>query len=187
MKQPSDTIIRRASAADAALLADLGARTFVETFAADNTPEDMSAYLAASFGQHQQAAELAEPDSFFLIAEVEGTAAGYARMDGAAAPPSGVTKNKPIELVRLYVSQEWLGRGIGASLMHACLSEATQQGYCAIWLGVWEHNLRARAFYRKWNFHEVGTHVFQLGNDSQTDILMQRFLEQETESSQMWR
>ena len=178
MKQNTDTVVRLASAADAALLAEIGARTFVETFAADNTPEDMSAYLAASFGQDQQAAELADPDSLFLIAEIEGTAAGYSRMHGGAVPPSGVTGNKPIELVRLYVSQDWLGRGIGALLMHACLSEATQKGYDTVWLGVWEHNLRARAFYRKWKFQEVGTHVFQLGNDSQTDILMQRLLDQ---------
>jgi len=179
MKQTSDAVVRHASAADAALLAELGARTFVETFAADNTPEDMSAYLAASFGHDLQAAELADPDSFFLIAEIDGTAAGYSRMHGAAIPPSGVTGNKPIELVRLYVSQDRLGRGIGALLMQACLTEATQKGYDTVWLGVWEHNRRARAFYRKWNFQEVGTHVFQLGNDSQTDILMQRFLDQQ--------
>lgn len=182
MKQTSDTVIRRASIADAALLAELGARTFVETFAADNRPEDMTAYLASSFGLKQQAAELADPRSLFLIAEINGTGAGYARMHGGANPPSGVTKNQPIELVRLYVSQDWIGRGIGALLMQGCLIEAAQKGYSTIWLGVWEHNLRARAFYRKWNFQEVGKHVFQLGNDLQTDILMQRFLDQEKKS-----
>jgi diamine N-acetyltransferase len=182
MKQTSNTVVRRANAADAALLAELGARTFAETFAADNRPEDMSAYLALSFGLNHQAAELADAHSLFLIAEIDGTAAGYARMHGGANPPKAVTNDKPIELVRLYVSQDWIGRGIGASLMRRCLTEATQMGYRTLWLGVWEHNQRARVFYRKWNFHEVGEHVFRLGNDPQTDILMQRFLDQEKAS-----
>ena len=88
--------------------------------------------------------------------------------------PPEVSDNKPIELVRLYVLQESLGRGAGAALMQACIYEAKQRGYETLWLGVWEHNDRAQAFYRKWNFHQVGTHVFQLGDDPQTDILMQR-------------
>jgi ribosomal protein S18 acetylase RimI-like enzyme len=186
MKPNSDPVVRRARAKDAALLAELGARTFSETFAADNTPEDMTAYLASSFGQELQAAELADPHSLFLIAEIDGVAGGYAKL-GHGPTPESVIGNKPIELVRLYVSREWLGRSIGAALMRACIDEAAQKGYRTIWLGVWEHNQRARAFYRKCNFHEVGEHVFQLGNDSQTDILMQRFLDQEKESSLMLR
>jgi ribosomal protein S18 acetylase RimI-like enzyme len=176
MKQNSDTVIRRATVADAALLAELGARTFAEAFAADNRPEDMTAYLASNFGLTHQATELANPQSTFLIAEVAGSATGYAKLHSGTVPPNGVTNDKPIELVRLYVSQDRIGSGIGASLMQACLTEATQQGNRTIWLGVWEHNVRARAFYQKWNFHEVGKHIFQLGNDPQTDILMQRSL-----------
>jgi ribosomal protein S18 acetylase RimI-like enzyme len=65
---------------------------------------------------------------------------------------------------------------VGAALMQACIGEAKQRGYETLWLGVWEHNQRARAFYRRWNFQEVGTHIFQLGNDPQTDILMERNL-----------
>jgi len=173
MSQISDPVIRQARIEDAALLADLGARTFAETFAANNTPEDMAAYLASSFGQDMQAAELVDPHSLFLVAEIDGVAAGYAKL-GSGVIPEGVTDDKPIELVRLYVSQEWLGRGIGAALMRACIDEAAQKGYRTIWLGVWEHNDRARAFYQKWNFREVGNHIFQLGNDPQTDILMER-------------
>ena len=86
----------------------------------------------------------------------------------------GVIGEKPIELVRLYVSRESLGSGVGAALMQACIREAKQRGYETLWLGVWEHNHRAQAFYRKWNFIEVGKHMFQLGDDAQTDILMQR-------------
>ena len=168
-----DLIVRRGQLRDAGLLAKLGARTFSETFAADNTPEDMAAYLSSAFSPAQQAAELADPSSAFHIAETDGVAVGYAMLRSGSVL-DGVTGDKPIELVRLYVSQESLGSGVGAALMQACIGDAKQSGYKTLWLGVWEHNSRARAFYRKWNFHEVGTHVFQLGDDPQTDILMQR-------------
>jgi ribosomal protein S18 acetylase RimI-like enzyme len=170
--------IRRGQAEDAQLLAELGARTFSETFAADNTPGDMATYLAAAFSPAQQAAELADPRATFLIAETGETnkvAVGYA-MIRAGDVPQAITGENPIELVRLYVSRESLGNGVGAALMRACIDEAKQLGYKTLWLGVWERNGRAQAFYRKWNFHEVGTHVFQLGNDPQTDILMQRWI-----------
>lgn len=175
MTQTSELVIRHASLADSGLLAELGARTFAETFASDNTPADMAAYLASSFSEGRQAAELAEPESLFLIAEIGEIAAGYAKL-GVGRTPDSVTGDQPIELVRLYVAREWLGRGIGAALMQTCINEASHKGYHTIWLGVWERNQRARAFYRQWDFHEVGKHVFQLGNDAQTDILMQRFL-----------
>ena len=168
-----DPVIRRAGVDDAALLAELGARTFIETFSADNRPEDMAAYLAAAFGPEQQVAELTDPHSIFLIAEVDGVAAGYAKLDPGRTPES-VTGARPIELVRLYVSKAWLGRGVGAALMRDCLDEAKRAGYQTLWLGVWERNKRARAFYRKWNFRDVGKHIFQLGDDPQTDILMER-------------
>lgn len=168
-----DPVIRRAGIADAALLAELGARTFVETFAADNRPEDMAAYLATAFGPEQQVAELTDSHSTFLIAEVDGVAAGYAKIHPGRTPER-VTGERPIELVRLYVSQVWLGRGVGAALMRDCLGEARRAGYQTLWLGVWERNNRALAFYRKWDFREVGKHIFQLGDDPQIDILMER-------------
>ena len=173
VSSPLNFVIRRGTADDADLLAELGARTFSETFAANNTPEDMTAYLAFSFSLKKQAEELADPSSLFLIAEADGVALGYAMLRSGDVE-DGVTGEKPIELVRLYVSRESLGSGLGAALMQACIGEAKKRGHQTLWLGVWEHNTRARAFYRKWNFREVGTHVFQLGDDPQTDILMQR-------------
>ena len=173
MNQNPDVKVRRANREDAGLLAELGARTFSETFAADNSAQDMSAYLAASFSVAQQTAELANPDSTFLLAEVGGLTTGYAKLH-AGETADGVEAAKPVELVRLYVSREWLGRGIGEALMRACIDEAQQAGHDAMWLGVWERNGRAQAFYRKWNFRAVGEHVFQLGSDPQRDIVMQR-------------
>jgi GNAT superfamily N-acetyltransferase len=165
--------VRSATAADNALLADLGARTFQESFGADNIPENIAAYLAESFSPDIQAAELNDPSVFFLIAESDGTVAGYAQMrDGE--PPTCITGSRPVELVRLYARKEWIGYGVGAALMQACIAEAERRGHSTLWLGVWEHNARARSFYRRWNFHEVGTHIFQLGDDPQTDFLLQR-------------
>jgi len=169
----SQILIRRGKANDAALLAELGARTFSETFAPDNSPADMAAYLVSAFSPAQQALELTDLSSSFLIAETNGVAVGYAMLRSGSVLDS-VTDDEPIELVRLYVSRKHLGGGVGAALMRVCINEASRHGHRTLWLGVWEHNHRAQAFYRKWNFHEVGTHIFQLGDDAQTDILMER-------------
>lgn len=165
--------IRRGTLEDAALLSELGARTFSDAFAADNTPEDLSAYLATSFSVAQQTDELEDPGSIFLIADVDGVAAGYAKLHGGEAA-EGVEGANPVELVRLYVSRDWLGSGVGAELMRACLNKARQSGHETIWLGVWERNARAQAFYRKWDFYTVGEHMFQLGSDQQRDLVMER-------------
>jgi len=173
MTHNPEVMVRRATHEDAGLLAELGARTFAETFATDNTPEDMAAYIAASFNLAQQMAELADPASTLLIAEVGGVAAGYAMLH-AGEPLDGADGVNRVELVRLYASREWLGRGVGQALMRACLDEARHAGHRTIWLGVWERNARAQAFYRKWDFRATGEHVFQLGSDPQRDILMER-------------
>ena len=173
MQQDSTLYIRCARIDDADLLAALGAQTFAETFTEDNTPEDMAAYLAASFSLEKLTSELNDPLSLFFIAEVDGHAAGYAKLHSGKALES-IEGQKPIELVRLYVSRRWLGRRVGQALMQRCIDWAREKGFQTIWLGVWERNSRALAFYRKWDFHEVGEHTFQLGSDPQRDILMQR-------------
>ena len=166
-------VIRHATIADAELLSELGARTFFDTFAADNSEENMSEYLSAAFTFEQQANELSDQQRSVFIAEIEGQAVGYAMLLPDDAP-NQITGKKPIELVRLYVSKESIGSGVGAALMQACLDEAAARNFQTIWLGVWENNHRAQAFYRKWQFEEVGTHVFHLGDDPQRDLLMQR-------------
>jgi ribosomal protein S18 acetylase RimI-like enzyme len=163
--------IRRATSDDASLLARLGEATFFDSFAADNTPEDIAAYIRSAFGPEKQAAELADPRSLFLIASVEGEVAGYARLYAGQAE-EGVPGERPVELVRIYSTRPWIGRGVGPALMAACLSEAQGLGYDTIWLGVWERNERAIAFYRKWGFRVAGAHPFLLGADWQTDYVM---------------
>ena len=165
--------LRLAGPADNELLAEIGASTFADTFGPDNTPENMAAYLAASFSPTRQAAELAEPNSLFLIAEVDGAAQGYVRLREGPAPAS-VSGARPLEIVRLYARRAVIGRGVGAALMRASLAEAARRGCDTVWLDVWEHNPRAIAFYERWGFRKVGTAVFPLGDDLQTDLLMQK-------------
>ena len=174
MSKPSIRI-RTAILQDQELLASLGAQTFREAFAPDNTPEDMSAYLAQAFGPDRQAAELADPGTTFLIAESEGDAVGYARLKLGTAPDC-ILAIHPVEIARLYAVAAWVGRGVGAALMHSCLEQAGRLGCDVIWLDVWERNLRAIDFYRRWGFVEVGTQPFVLGHDVQNDLLMQNRL-----------
>lgn len=173
----SKCVIRSGTESDAAMLAALGRRTFHETFAADNTPEDMAAYLAHAYGLEQQRAELALPDARFLIAEVGGAPAAYAYLR-LAPLPAHVTNPAPgqpgvaIELARFYVDAPWHGRGIAHKLMDAVIAEASNRGARTLWLGVWERNTRAMRFYSKHGFHDIGSQPFVLGTDLQRDRVM---------------
>ena len=163
--------IRKARAEDNELISTLGRESFFDSFAADNSPEDMAAYLEESFNPGIQAAELAEPSSRFLIAEAGGVPVGYARLVEAPALPC-ISAHRPIRLARLYACKGWIGSGVGAALMTACIAEAQQRQCDGIWLGVWRKNVRAIRFYRKWGFSEMGTQSFLLGNDRQTDRVL---------------
>ena len=165
--------IRRAATEDAALLAEMASRIFYETFAAENKPEDMKAYMDEAFTVARQTEEIADVRAIFLLAFVDAEPAGYAKLL-AGDTPENVAGERPIELARLYADHRWHGRGVGAALMEACFDEARGAGHATMWLGVWERNLRAIAFYRKCGFVECGSHVFRLGSDPQTDLLMAR-------------
>ena len=164
--------IRYGTREDAELLSELGARTFSDTFAKDNTPENLAAYLERSFSPEIQLKELAAPDVIFLIAEFEGTPIGYAQLI-VDSKDEVITGIRPVEIRRIYASQEHLGKGIGRELMQATIREAQQRDCDCIWLGVWEKNQRAIGFYAKWGFRKIGTHIFSVGDDPQTDFIME--------------
>ncbi len=172
---PDRLHIRTATPADAELLAELAERTFCDAFAADNSPDDMAAYVREAFSVDRLEAELAKRANTFLLAFAGDSTdpVGYAKLrDGAVDP--GVTGPDPVELHRLYVDQKAIGSGIGAALMRVCLDTARSAGRRTLWLGVWQQNERALAFYRKWGFEIVGDHVFRLGSDEQLDFIMAR-------------
>ena len=166
--------IRRAVPADAEPLADLAARTFRETFGQDNRPEALAAHMARSFGRERQLEEITSAEVITFLAICGGPVAFAQLRHGAT--PTCVTSTRPMELWRFYVDQPWHGRGVAGRLMRAVLREAGATGATAVWLGVWERNPRAIAFYRKFGFVDVGAHEFRLGPDVQTDRVMVRGL-----------
>lgn len=169
------TRIRPARRDDLDVLAELAALTFRDAFAGDNAPADVNAYVSASFSTERLRAEFADARNRFLLAFFgdTGPPIGYAKLRTGRADPS-VQGPAPIELERLYVARSAIGRGIGAALMRACLDSAGRTGHGTLWLGVWERNARAIAFYERWGFEVVGDHVFRLGADEQTDLIMER-------------
>ena len=169
--------IRQATTDDAKLLTDLAYTTFWDAFAhhPKNAPDDLNHYMRQAFSLEQIASELGDEKSIFLIAEVAGEAAGYAKIILDNTEP-GITAERPIELSRLYSHLKFLGQGVGQSLMDACFDRAREEGRDVMWLGVWEFNPRAQRFYEKNGFNVVGSHTFVLGSDPQTDLLMQREL-----------
>jgi len=173
----SDILIRQATPEDAKLLTDLAYTTFWDAFAhhPKNAPDDLNHYMRQAFNQEQITAELTDAKNIFLIAEIDGEAAGYSKMTIDNIEP-GIRAERPVELGRLYAHQRHLGQGIGQALMDACFDRARSESRDVMWLGVWEYNPRAQRFYEKNGFRVVGSHVFQLGKDSQTDLLMQREL-----------
>lgn len=171
----TETTIRRATVADAPMLAGLAERTFRDTFAEYNDPSDMDAYVAEALTAVQFAAEIADPDNVWFVAEVDGSPAGYAKVQSGPAHES-VTGAAPIEISRLYAEHRFHGHGVGRSLIDACFDEARGQHAWTVWLGVWEHNARAIAFYEKCGFTRCGAKTFVLGKDVQTDAVMSRSL-----------
>jgi ribosomal protein S18 acetylase RimI-like enzyme len=169
--------IRRAEIEDAEMLADLSYKTFWDAFHEhpENAPEDMAAYMEKAFSVETLRAELKDEKVIFLIAEFENESAGYAKITLGAIEDKIIAEN-PIELNRLYSHQKFLGKGIGQKLMDECFRVAKENDCDVMWLGVWEFNPRAQAFYKRYGFREVGKHIFQLGSDPQTDLLMQRDL-----------
>lgn len=166
--------IRKCGSLDLETVAELARVTFWDAFHEHpkNAPDDLAAYMAAAFSREQIERELNGENNIFLLAEIEGEAAGYARLI-VGATEEGITAERPIELNRLYSHQKFLGKGVGQALMDECFAAARELSRDVMWLGVWEFNPRAQRFYEKNGFRVVGSHVFLLGSDPQTDLLMQ--------------
>ena len=165
--------IRRAHRLDAKKLSALAEETFRDTFAAVNTPEDLALHCRTSYSEAIQEEEISNPDRVTLLCEDDGRLIGFAQLRWGEAP-SCVVADAPGEIQRLYVVSDCHGKGVARDLMNACIDESRSRRLDVVWLGVWERNSRAIAFYKKWGFLEVGEHTFQLGRDFQRDIVMAR-------------
>jgi ribosomal protein S18 acetylase RimI-like enzyme len=168
-------VIRRASVADAQLLVSLSVDTFFETFAPINDAAHMQQYRDEEMNEQKLTAELADDNNFFFFASLGDTVIGYAKVRNAYTPAE-LQGHHCIELERLYLLKQYHDQKAGAALMQHCINHAHQYHYDTMWLGVWEHNERALRFYSKWGFTVFGSHIFRLGNDEQTDLLMKKNL-----------
>ena len=167
--------IRKATIEDAEVLAKVSWESFHSAFAEHpaNHPDDLKSYMDEAFSLETIKKELLDNDSTFFVAEIENKVAGYAKLKQNSRE-EGVSGENPIELVRLYSLHEFIGKGIGKTLILKCLEFAKESGHDIIWLGVWELNYNAQKFYTKFGFEKCGEHIFQLGSDPQTDWLMER-------------
>lgn len=173
--------LRRAVPADAPSLAVLAERTFRDAFGPRNSPENMDRHCAKVFGTEIQLREIEERALVTTMAEADGRMIGFSQLRLSQAHEC-VAALRPAELNRLYVAREWHGRGIARELIQDALDTAADAGCDRLWLGVWEHNPRAIAFYRKFGFETVGSHAFMLGADRQLDLIMAAALAREARS-----
>ena len=172
-----EIIIKRIVLKDAAALAKISVQTFYDTFTGTCSEADMQLFLADYFNLAQVQSELSNKDDFYFFAEVKGQPVAYIRFMEDYSNLPLVKQWKALELKRLYVLKEYHGTGIAQKLMDFCISFAEQHTYQLVWLGVWEHNLRAQKFYTRYGFVNSGhTHDFPIGNTPQTDWWFWKFL-----------
>lgn len=164
------------TSSDVLALQKISKQTFIEAFTDANTPEDMELFLAKHFESQKLLRELEEKDSLFYFAQTaEGQPVGYLKLNIGQAQSEFQTADA-LEIERIYVLQAFHGKKVGQILMEKSLQVAKEMGKTYIWLGVWEKNEKALAFYRKNGFEAFDTHIFVVGDDAQTDILMKLYL-----------
>jgi diamine N-acetyltransferase len=167
----SALIVRRATLRDAATLAELGARTFRDTYRSTTDAAELEDYVSSSFTLARIAAQIEQPGSYFFLASAENLLAGYVHLR-IVAPPACVTGAAPVELSRLYLDHAFQGLGFGSQLMQFAIDEARRLDRETLWLGVYIENTRARDFYSLWGFKDVGTREFEFGGCIYHDPVM---------------
>ena len=163
--------IRPATPVDAAPLAAFAAHAFRDWYAADNTPADLELHLARTFGATLQGEEIADPDSLYLLAQQGSTIIGYGLLRIGKAH-AAIAARLPCEVRRFYVDRSRHGQGVSVALMDATVAAARARGVDVLWLTAWERNPRARGFYAKMGFVDVGSAVFMLGTSRQVDRVL---------------
>ena len=167
-----DTLhVRQCTIDDLETLMELGEITFRQTFAKDNTPEDMDAYVRQNFSAETLGRELSDNNSSFFLVQYQDLPVAYMKLNRGNAQTESNHKGA-LELQRIYVLNEYKHRHIGKLLLDTAIRIAQDEGATYLWLGVWEHNTKAIAFYLKQGFVVSGTHHFILGSDTQTDHIM---------------
>ncbi len=152
-------------------LQKIGRQTFYETFATGNTEENMKKYLDEGFSKDKLTTELNDPNAEFHFAILDNNVIGYLKLNSGHSQTE-LKDDKALEIERIYVLKEFHGKKVGQILYDKAIEIAKQKNADYVWLGVWEENPRAISFYKKNGFIEFDKHIFKLGNDEQTDIMM---------------
>ena len=166
-----EVVVRKIYLVDLPQLQKIGKTTFAETFTEYNTKEDLEKYLKESFASEKLNAELENPNAAFYFAVLNEEVIGYLKINFGDAQTE-LKDNKAVEIERIYVLQAYHGKKIGQLLYNKAIEIAKEHKANYVWLGVWEENHRALQFYKKNGFVPFDTHIFKLGNDEQTDIMM---------------
>lgn len=164
-------VLRQVLLTDLEVLQSVGKQTFLEAFAEDNSEENMQKYLEEGFSRNRLKAELENPDSMFYFATLNHQVIGYLKLNVGAAQTE-LKETQAVEIERIYVLKAYYGKKVGQILYDFALSIAKQRQAEYLWLGVWEKNLRAIHFYQKNGFVEFDKHIFYLGEEAQTDLMM---------------
>lgn len=156
-------------------LCHISSSCFYDTFHQQNTEEDMKLFLEKSFNLNTLQQEIVHKNNYFFFAVSDDKIIGYLKLSDAETPEK-LKEFDTLEIARIYVVKEKIGSGIGKQLLDFAISFAQQHRKAIVWLGVWEHNLRAISFYYKQGFEKFDKHLFLVGNDAQTDWLMKKEL-----------
>lgn len=163
--------IRRVTADDVQTLSEIGRRTFFETFSGGNTEDNMTDYLEERFSAARLSTEIGDENSEFYFAKLDEEVIGYLKLNKGLAQTEMKNANA-LEIERIYVLKDFHGKKVGQLLYETAIRSAVRSGVDYVWLGVWERNLRAIEFYKKNGFVAFDKHIFKLGDDEQTDIMM---------------
>jgi ribosomal protein S18 acetylase RimI-like enzyme len=169
--------ILEATINDIEVLQKIGRQTFSETFAASNSSENMTQYLETGFSTEKLLTELANTNAVFYIVKSENEVVGYLKLNFGDAQTE-LKDSKALEIERIYIAKAFQGKNIGQLLYEKAMQVATQKNVEYVWLGVWEENQKAINFYKKNGFEAFEKHLFKLGDDEQTDIMMKLKIKQ---------
>jgi len=164
--------IRKANISDLETIQEISKHTFIETFAAVNTPENMENYVLKNFNSEQLALEINNPESAFYLSILDHETIGYFKLNFGSTQTE-IRSIQAMEIQRIYVLKKFHGKKIGQLLLNKAIQIGQQSGVDSIWLGVWEKNHKAIQFYSNNDFVEFDKHDFIMGNELQTDLLME--------------
>lgn len=163
--------IQKCTHEDLQFLQEISIETFNDTFKEQNSPENMKAYLDRAFTIEQLEKELANTDSNFYFVYSNDEVAGYLKVNMNDAQ-SEAMDDDTLEIERIYIKRTFQKMGLGKTLLQQAIDIAREHNKDKIWLGVWEKNEQAIAFYQKMGFVQTGSHSFYMGDEEQVDFIM---------------